>query len=77
MIDEKDVEQIIERVKEICITRRECQNTTDTIEKKMSRDDVRLSVIESELKQIKWLIGIVLAGVFGNLLNSILGMIGG
>ena len=48
MIDEKD----IERLKEIFVTRNECQQTTDGIETKLSNDLVRLAVIENQLKII-------------------------
>ena len=41
MIDEKD----IDRLKEIFVTRNECQQTTDGIETKLSSDLVRLAVI--------------------------------
>ena len=52
MIDEKD----LERLKEIFVTRNECQQTTDGIETKLSNDLVRLAVIENQLKVITWLL---------------------
>ena len=67
--------EMIERMKLIFVTRQECQDTTDSIEAKQSKEDIRLAVIETELKQIKWLIGLVLAGVAANLVNSILSII--
>ena len=45
MIEEKD----IERLKEIFITRQECQKNTDSFEDKLSKDLVRLAVIETKL----------------------------
>lgn len=73
MVEDKD----IERLKEIFVTRRECQEVTDSIENKLGKDNVRLSVMETELKQIKWLVGLVLAGTVANLMNSFFTMIGG
>ena len=40
MIDNND----IERLKEIFVTRRECENNTNGIAKKLSNDDKRLAV---------------------------------
>ena len=71
-MEEKD---LIEKMKLIFVTRQECQDTTDSLEGKLGKDSVRLAVIETELKQIKWLIGLVLAGVVANLVNSILSII--
>lgn len=73
MVDDKD----IDRLKEIFVTRRECQETTDSLESKLSKDNVRMAVIETELRQIKWLLGTVLAATLANLVNSIIGIIGG
>ena len=67
----------IERLKEVFVTRRECQETTESLESKLNKDNVRLAVIDAELKQIKWLVGLVLAGTVANLVNSFFGMIGG
>ena len=50
----------IDRLKEIFVTRQECQNTNDEIEKKFSNDLVRLAVIENQLKVITWLLLAVL-----------------
>ena len=48
MIDERD----IERLKEVFVTRKECNETTDAFTNKFSKDLVRLAVIESQLKTI-------------------------
>ena len=65
MIDEKD----LERLKEIFVTRNECQQTTDGIETKLSSDLVRLAVIENQLKVITWLLYAVAGGVITMLIK--------
>ena len=73
MIEAED----LERLKEVFVTRRECQDTTDKLESKLGNSSVRMAVIETELKQIKWLVGLVLAGTVANLVNSFFHLIGG
>ena len=63
MIDEQD----ISRLKEIFITRQ------DTIEGKVNDENVRLAVIEHQLKNITWLIMTVGAGVIGILIKIFFG----
>ena len=69
MIDEKD----LERLKEIFVTRKECQQTTDSIETKLSNDLVRLAVIENQLKVITWLLYAVAGGVITMLIKMLFG----
>ena len=69
MIDEKD----IDRLKEIFVTRMECQKTNDEIEKKLSSDLVRLAVIENQLKVITWLLYAVVGGVITMLIKILFG----
>ena len=59
MIEEKD----IARLKEIFVTRKECQQTTDAFGSKLNKDLVRLAVIETKLSQITWILSTVAAGV--------------
>lgn len=63
----------IERLKEIFVTRQECQRQTDTFESKLNKDLVRLAVIETEMKQIKWLITAVAGGVITMLVKMFFG----
>lgn len=63
----------IERLKEIFVTRQECQKQTDGFEAKLSKDLVRLAVIETEMKQIKWLITAVAGGVITMLVKMFFG----
>ena len=63
----------INRLKEIFVTRQECQSQTDTFESKLNKDLVRLAVIETEMKQIKWLITAVAGGVITMLIKMFFG----
>ena len=69
MIDEKD----IERLKEIFVTRQECQRQTDSFEAKLNKDLVRLAVIETKLSQITWILSTVAAGVVTMLIKMFFG----
>lgn len=68
MIEEKDME----RLREIFVTRRECQEQTEAVSNKFSKDLVRLAVIESQLKTISWVLYAVAGGVISILLKTIL-----
>lgn len=63
----------IERLKEIFVTRQECQKQTDGFETKLNKDLVRLAVIETEMKQIKWLTAAVVGGVITMLIKMFFG----
>ena len=69
MIEEKD----IDRLKEIFVTRQECQAQTDTFETKLNKDLVRLAVIETRLNQITWLLTAVGGGVITMLVKMFFG----
>ena len=69
MVDEKD----IERLKEIFVTRQECQKQTDGFETKLNKDLVRLAVIETKLSQITWILTAVAGGVISMLVKMFFG----
>ena len=69
MIEEKD----IDRLKEIFVTRQECQNQTNSFEDKLSKDLVRLAVIETKLSQITWILPAVGGGVITMLIKMFFG----
>lgn len=69
MIEEKD----IERLKEIFVTRQECQKNTDSFEDKLSKDLVRLAVIETKLSQITRILTAVGGGVITMLIKMFFG----
>ena len=63
----------IERLKEIFVTRQECQKQTDSFESKLNKDLVRLAVIETKLSQITWILSTVAAGVVTMLIKMFFG----
>lgn len=67
MIEETD----IERLKEIFITRRECDTTTDEINRKLSNDNTELALIKQQLSTISWVAKTTLASVIGLLVTYI------
>lgn len=69
MIEEKD----IDRLKEIFITRQECQEQTNSFEDKLSKDLIRLAVIETKLSQITWILTAVGGGVITMLIKMFFG----
>lgn len=69
MIDEKD----IERLKEIFVSRQECQEINEEIKTRISSDLVRLAVIESQLKLITWILYAVAGGVITMLIKLLFG----
>ena len=68
-IDEKD----IARLREIFVTRQECQKQTDGFESKLNKDLVRLAVIETRLNQITWILTAVGGGVITMLIKMFFG----
>ena len=69
MIDEKD----IDRLKEIFVSRQECQEINDEVKTKLSSDLVRLAVIENQLKVITWILYAVAGGVITMLVKMLFG----
>ena len=69
MIDEKD----IDRLKEIFVSRQECQETNGEIKTKLSSDLVRLAVIENQLKVITWILYAVAGGIVTMLIKMLFG----
>lgn len=69
MIDDKD----IERLKEIFVTRQECQDINEEIKANITKDLVRLAVIENQLKVITWILYAVAGGVITTLIKLLFG----
>lgn len=69
MVEDKD----LERLKEIFITRQECQKQVDGFETKLNKDLVRLAVIETKLSQITWILTAVAGGVISMLVKMFFG----
>ena len=69
MIDEND----IERLKEIFVPRQECQDINEEIKANITKDLVRLAVIENQLKVITWILYAVAGGVITTLIKLLFG----
>ena len=69
MLEDKD----IERLKEIFVTKAECQQNIDDVDVKMNKDNVRLAVIENQLKLILWVLMAVGGGVITMLIKMFFG----
>ena len=59
MIEEND----LDRLKEIFVTRKECQSSIEELSKKLHNDDKRLAVIETYQKITLWVLTAVGGGV--------------
>lgn len=68
MIENEDVE----RLKEIFITRRECDTITDDINNKLSNDNKELALIKHQLETISWVAKTTLAAVLTTLVGMII-----
>lgn len=55
----------IARLKEIFVTRQECDDKTDEINKKLANDNTQLELIKQQLKTISWVAKTTLAAVIG------------
>ena len=69
MIEQSD----IDRLKEIFVTRKECDASTERLKYKQSNDRVQLAVIESKLGTITWLLTAVGGGVIATLVKLFFG----
>ena len=69
MIDESDVE----RLKDIFVTRHECQNNLNNIDNMLNQDNVRLAVIEQQNKIILWVLAAVGGGIITMLIKMFFG----
>lgn len=68
MIDRED----IDRLKEIFVTRQECDTTVDEINKKLANDMTEFAVIKTKLNAILWGIGVIGTAVIGVLVKMVL-----
>lgn len=63
----------IERLKELFVTRRECDTTMNAVEEKINAENVRLAVIEHRLSVISWLLMAVCGGIITTLIKLFIG----
>lgn len=69
MIDKED----IDRLKEIFVTRQECDSSMDEVNKKLANDSTELAVIKTKLQMIIW----ILTAVGGGIITMIIKMFWG
>ena len=67
--------QDIETLKAYFVTREKCDPKTDDMEKKLSNDNVKLALIEQQLKTIGWVSKTTLAAVIVAIVGAILSLI--
>ena len=71
MIDKED----IDRLKEIFVTRQECDNTMDDVNKKLANDSTELALIKQKLDTITWVSKTTLASVIVAIVGAIMTLI--
>ena len=69
MIDHDD----IERLKEIFVTRKECDDVQEDIRTKLNKDGSKLAVIETKISMVLWVLAAVGTGVISIVLTMFLG----
>ena len=65
----------MERLKEVFVTRLECDTITDDINKKLSNDSTELALIKQKLDTISWISKTTLAAVIVAIVGALLSMI--
>lgn len=65
----------IDRLKEIFVTRQECQDTNEEINKKLANDSTELALIKQKLDTISWVSKTTLAAVIVAIVGSIMALI--
>lgn len=71
MIEKDD----IERLKEIFVTRQECDTITDDINKKLANDSTELALIKQKLDTITWVSKTTLAAVIVAIVGAVMALI--
>lgn len=70
-IDKEDME----RLKEVFVTRMECDTITDDINRKLSNDSTELALIKQKLDTISWISKTTLAAVIVAIVGALLSLI--
>lgn len=69
LLENKD----IDRLKEIFVTRQECQKQTDELESKLNKYSLKLAVIETKLSHITWILTAVGGGIITMIIKMFFG----
>ena len=65
----------IDRLKEIFVTRQECQDTNEEINKKLANDSTELAVIKKQLETIAWVSKTTLGAVIVAIVGAVMAMV--
>ena len=65
----------IERLKEIFVTRQECDTTMDDVNRKLANDSTELALIKQKLDTITWVSKTTLAAVIVAIVGAIMSLI--
>lgn len=65
----------IDRLREIFVTRQECDTTVNEIEKKLANDSTELALIKQKLDTITWVSKTTLGAVVVAIVGAIMAMI--
>lgn len=71
LIDRDD----IDRLKEIFVTRQECDMTVDDINKKLANDNTALALIKKDVDTIMWVSKTTLAAVIVAIVGAVMAVI--
>lgn len=71
MLEKED----IDRLKEIFVTRQECDDKTDEINKKLANDSTELALIKSDVSTIKWIAKTTLAAIIVSIIGAVMALI--
>ena len=72
MVDSSDMSMIIDRVKEICITRKECDDKNIGVNSTINSINTRLTVIEASLKRQEKQSNAILTAVVGSVVSILI-----
>lgn len=72
MVDSSDMSVIIDRVKEICITRKECDEKNIGVNSTINSINTRLTVIEASLKRQEKQSNAILTAVVGSVVSILI-----
>lgn len=67
MLEKEDIDQL----KEIFVTRKECDATTEKTNEDIHRIDTRLSIIENNSNKSQWLLKAILTAIIGLVVASV------
>lgn len=65
----------IERLKEIFVTRQECDTTMDDVNRKLANDSTELALIKQKLDTITWVSKTTLAAVIVAIVGAVMSLI--